>query len=276
MKNYKSTCELVNTYEILEHIMGIDGLHPHSLETVNNIFNKVIEHTKSQTGVLLDIGCGSGAGTYRLSKKTAENVMVIGIDINKASIEKANANYSGNKNLSFYHGTIEDFKEDNPNLKIIGILSISVSMFLPSIENYYQISQQILSDNGIFVDAPFVFKSLPSDEDFKLKTYNVCGCNMVMDTSESLGDKLIKVGFENVKSESKEFELMNLKILFKDYKPKSLFSNFAKNILTPPEILKHNKSTYLFKRTLGIFIFFLRNKNKYGAGIIVGYKKMAN
>ena len=56
MENVKSTCELVNTYEVLEHIMGIEGLHPHSLKTIDIIFEEVARHTSNQEGVILDVG----------------------------------------------------------------------------------------------------------------------------------------------------------------------------------------------------------------------------
>jgi ubiquinone/menaquinone biosynthesis C-methylase UbiE len=270
-----NTCELVNTYEVLEHIMGIDGLHPHSLKTIDYILNIVAEHVKNQKGVVLDIGCGSGKGTYNLSKKVSESVSIIGIDINKSSIEKASMNYSKSKNLSFYHGDLDDFRKENNTLKIIGIVAISVSMFLPDIEQFYKVSRNALSDNGIFIDAPFVFNHAHSSESFKLKTYAVCGCNMTMHTKKHLEDVLISLGFRNVKSELKKFELMDLKILFKDYPLRLLLFNFFKNSMTPPTILKTQTSRYLFKRTISIFNFFMKNKNEYGAGIIMGIKKGA-
>lgn len=268
-----STCELANTYEILEYIMGINGLHPHSLRTIDTIFNIIAEHTKNQKGIVLDVGCGSGAGTYSLSKKVSKNVSVIGIDINEFSIKKARTKFSGINNLSFYHGTQEDYRQENPKSKIIGITSISVSMFLPNIEIFYETSQNILTDGGIFVDAPFVFRDLPLSDNFKLKTYSICGCNMTMHTTKHLQTQLLKAGFNDVKSELKEFELMNLKILFNEYSPRLLFYNFFKNIVTPPKVLKTKSSTYLFKRTLKIFRFFLKNKGCFGAGIIIGLKK---
>ena len=44
----KSSCELVNTYEALEHIMGINGLHPHSLSTIDRLHSKVNKHTRNR------------------------------------------------------------------------------------------------------------------------------------------------------------------------------------------------------------------------------------
>ena len=96
---------------------------------------------------------------------------------------------------------------------------------------------------------------------------------MKMYTTKYLKQKLCKSNFKIIKSESKEFELMNLKILFKDYAPSYLFSNFTKNILNSPEVLQVKSSSYLFRRTIQMFTHFILNRNKYGAGILVGIKK---
>ena len=272
MENYNSTCELVNTYEILEHIMGIEGLHPHSLTTIDTMLDTIVKHTSDKTGVILDIGCGSGSGTYKLSKKLSKNVCVIGIDINQSSINKAKSNYSGIENLSFYHGTLEAFEKDNSETNIIGIIAISVSMFLPNTIDFYRTSHDILSENGIFVDAPFVFKYSSVSEKFKLKTYSICGCNMKMHTTEHLKNNLQESGFQNVTTEEKEFELMNLKTLSKDYTIRQLLSNFTRNIISLPAPLAGNTSWYVFRRTLSIFSSFMRNKRQYGAAIITGVK----
>ena len=276
MKKYNSSCELVNTYEILEHFMGIDGLHPHSLNTISNLFDEIAKHTKNKTGVVLDIGCGSGAGTYKLAKKLSKNVPIIGIDINELSINIAKSNYSEVNNLTFYHSSLEAFQKESLEMNIIGIISISVSMFLPNIVDFYKTSETILSENGIFIDAPFVFKSSSVSEKFKLKTYSICGCNMKMHTCEDLENNLKESGLKNLKSEVKEFELMNMKILSKDYTFKYLLSNFRRNIKTPPVVLKGNTSKYLFQRTLTIFRFFMRHKSKYGAAIIIGIKAVSH
>lgn len=273
MENVKNTCELVNTYEVLEHIMGIEGLHPHSLKTIDLIFEEVALHTNSQEGVILDVGCGSGLGSYNLSCKLSESVSIIGIDINGASIEKARANYADIENMSFYQGTLEAFHQENSDLKVIGIVSVSVSMFLPDISNFYKISHDILSDNGIFVDAPFVFQEGKTiDVVFKNKTYAVCGCNMTMKTTEQLQQFVTESGFDEIKAQTHNFELMNMNKLFKDYPFRSLISNFTKNVITPPSALAGQSSWYLLKRTLSIFSFFMKNRDNYGAGIIKAIK----
>ena len=134
MRNYSPTCELVNTYEILEHIMGIKGLHPHSLETVESIYEDIRRHTDGQEGVILDIGCGSGSGSSRLVGKLSEKVSLIGIDINERAIDTARKTYTHQNKLSFYQGSLEDFCQSHSDLNIIGVIAVSVSMFLPDID----------------------------------------------------------------------------------------------------------------------------------------------
>jgi len=276
MDKHNSTCELVNSYEILEHIMGIEGLHPHSLTTINNLFNAISKHTKDQTGVILDIGCGSGSGTHKLAKKLSENVSVIGIDISESSFNKAKSNYSEIDGLSFYHGTLEAFQKENSEMNIIGIIAISVSMFFPNTIDFYRTSEEILSENGIFIDAPFVFKFSSVSEKFKLKTYSRCGCNMKMETTEHLKNNLQESGFTNITTEEKEFELMNLKTLSKDYTIRQLLSNFRRKIFTLPVPLEGHTSWYILRRTLNTFTFFMRNRGKFGAAIIIGIKTVSN
>ena len=45
-----------------------------------------------------------------------------------------------------------------------------------------------------------------------------------------------------------------------------------KNIFVPPSSLSANSTSYLFRRTLEIFSFFMKNRNKYGASGVLGIK----
>ena len=53
-------CERINTYEVLEHVMGIRGLHPHRLSTIRDMRFKLAQHVSNNSllaeGVVLDIG----------------------------------------------------------------------------------------------------------------------------------------------------------------------------------------------------------------------------
>lgn len=98
-------CELVNTYEVLEHVMGIKGLHPHRLSTIRDMRVKLVRHVTNNEqlsgGVVLDIGCGSGAGTSELAAMLADGREVIGLDINQHAIETASKQYAAIPNLRF-------------------------------------------------------------------------------------------------------------------------------------------------------------------------------
>ena len=275
METYrKSSCELVNTYEALEHIMGINGLHPHSLSTIEQLHIKLANHTKNRQGVILDIGCGSAYGTYNLSRILPEGVSIIGIDINETAIDKARKQFRHQKNVSFFLGTLEDFCESHKQYNVIGIISVSVSMFLDCTRTFYQTANEVLDEGGIFIDAPFVFNSDHKylSEQFKYRTYQACGCNMAMYTTSELESFMSGANFNHVICKENEFELMNLSTLFQDYSPTYLFTEFINNVRNPPVPLESNSSWYLFRRTLGIFSFFMRYRSKFGAAEIIGIK----
>ncbi len=272
---YTPTCELVNTYEILEHVMGMDGLHPHSLTTIDMLHKKLAGHAVGKNGVVIDIGCGSAHGTHQLSHLLPDDVSIIGVDVNPDAISKARMNYSDRSNMAFYLGTLEQFSKEHPDLNVIGIISVSVSMFMPNTKSFYQSVHEMLADGGMFIDAPFVFKGEKTTalcETFKKKTYEVCGCNMKMNTANELHGFMQDTDFKKIEVNENEFELMNMGILFHDYSAVKLISNFIKNTFSPPASLSANSTSYLFGRTLGIFSFFMKNRNKYGASNVIGIK----
>jgi SAM-dependent methyltransferase len=272
---YTGTCELVNTYEILEHVMGIDGLHPHSLTTIDMLHKKLADHTHGKQGVVVDIGCGSAHGTHKLSCLLPDNVSVIGLDVNPVAISKARENYSEQSNMEFYLGSLEQFCRENPDLNVIGIISVSVSMFMPNTKSFYQTVHTMLADGGMFIDAPFVFKGDKTAalcETFRNKTYSICGCNMKMNTTNELYEFMQDNDFKKIETNENDFELMNMSILFHDYSPVKLISSFIKNIFVPPSSLSANSTSYLFARTLEIFSFFMKNRKKFGASGVIGIK----
>jgi len=272
---YTGTCELVNTYEILEHVMGMDGLHPHSLTTIDMLHKKMADHVVGKKGVVVDVGCGSAHGTHKLSHLLPDDVSIVGVDVNPDAINKAQANYSDQSNMEFYLGSMEQFSKEHPDLNVIGIISVSVSMFMPNTKSFYQSVYEMLADGGMFIDAPFVFKGEETTaicETFKKKTYEVCGCNMKMNTANELQGFMQDTDFKKIEVNENEFELMNMGILFHDYSAVKLISNFIKNTFSPPPSLSANSTSYLFGRTLGIFSFFMKNRNKYGASNVIGIK----
>lgn len=269
-----ATCELVNTYEILEHVMGIDGLHPHSLSTIDDFIRRFIARLPDGPGIVLDIGCGNGLHTRSISKYLPKAVSITGIDINKIAISEAIEGHEAQDGLSFFHGTLEEFYAQQSDQRIVGIIMVSVSMFMPALHAFYATALGILEEGGVLADAPFLFKqhSTVVPNSFKAQTYAICGCNMNMYSRAELEEKMKAVGFSVVESGEGEFELMNLACLFKDYPAWRLIGNFIKNILKPKFPLDHVSRQYLLGRTLKIFDFFMRNRKRYSAGHVLAVK----
>lgn len=271
-------CERVNTYEVLEHIMGIRGLHPHRLSTIRDMRFKLAQHVSNNNllaeGVVLDIGCGSGAGTCELATQLSNGQRVIGLDINSQALDSARKMYGALPNLNFYHGDINAFLQDNPGIKIAGVICISVTMFIQNLGSFYKNIYHSLMDAGMFIDAPFMFRdsNFLVPDDFCSRTYGVCGCNMQMFKLPELNKLLNDAGFSKTDCVEHDFDLMKLKILFKDYPAKYLLGNFFRNVMSPPSYLGSITSRYLARRTLSIFLFFLRNRNKYASGEISAIK----
>ena len=271
-------CELVNTYEVLEHVMGIRGLHPHRLNTIRDMRVKLVRHVSNAIsladGVVLDIGCGSGAGTCELASMFANGQRVIGIDIDSRAIEVARKLYSSVPNLSFYHGDLQNLLADNPGLKISSAIGISVSMFIPDVQEFYKRIYHSLLEGGLFIDAPFMFRNIDDSvpEEFCCSTYAVCGCNMKMFQSRKLKTIIHDAGFSNVDCVEHDFDLMKLSVLFGDYPARYLVGNFFRNVISPPAHFGTISSRYLFTRTLKIFLFFWRNRRRYASGEFVAMK----
>jgi SAM-dependent methyltransferase len=273
-----SRCELVNTYEVLEHVMGISGLHPHRLDAIRamreKLVNHVMNHAPLKEGVVLDIGCGSGVGTRELATMVTNGQRVIGVDINGHAIENAKRLHADRENLSFYHGDLRSLLAGNPDLKISAAICVSVSMFISDVGDFYSGVYSALLDGGIFIDAPFMFRNEDGQdsEEFKIRTYAVCGCNMKMFHHHQLKDKLHEAGFSNIECIEHDFDLMKFPVLFSDYRPRYLFGNFFKNVVSPPAHFSGITSRYIFSRTLEIFMFFLKHRQRYAGGEFVTVK----
>lgn len=265
-------CERINTYEILEHVLGIDGLHPHRLEVVRKMREKIAYHLNGmillEKGVVLDIGCGSGSSAYELALLLNNEHQVIGIDINRYAISKAKSLFADQENLSFYHGDLFSYLAEYPEQKLAAAICISVSMFIHDLAEFYSKINQSLIDGGIFIDAPFMFRdsetSLP--EKFKHDTYAVCGCSMNMMEHSQIKKIFQGAGFLKLTSFEHDFDLMNFPVLFNDYPLRYLVNNFFKNIIMPSKYFGNISSFYLFWRTMKILFFFVKNKNKYASG----------
>ncbi len=227
-------------------------------------------HPDLAAGVVLDIGCGSGAGTAQPASLLNPRQKVIGLDINAQAIHKATARHAAQANLSFHHGDFDAFLRDHPDLRIAGILCISVSMFLPDVQAFYQRACAALMPGGMFSQ-----QRRRKNEAFAARTYAMCGCNMKMLQQDGLQNMMQEAGFSRVDSHAHEFELMKLSRLFTDYPAKRLIGNFFRNVRHPPGYFAGTKSSYLLRRTISIFLFFMKNRTRFASGTFIGIKSHA-
>ena len=69
------------------------------------IFDTLLEKVDIKPGLkIIDIGCGTGNNSFKLSKMVGDNGMVVAIDPIKERIETARKSYGSSKNLRFEEG----------------------------------------------------------------------------------------------------------------------------------------------------------------------------
>lgn len=119
-------------------------------ELVNNFSNKNF--------TVLDIGCGEGFGAYLLSER---NGLVVGIDIDKTTIEKARNKYQRN-NLIFEVG---DALNLNVKRSFDLICALQVIEHVDDDKKFLSQIKQLLKPSGIFiVSTPNKMISSPKTE----------------------------------------------------------------------------------------------------------------
>lgn len=93
---------------------------------------------------IIDVGCGTGYGTYELSTKAKK---IVGVDISPEAIDYANENYY-NHNLSYI---CHDSKQMNLEEKFELAVSFEVIEHIDSVEMYLESIKKCLSPEGIFI-----------------------------------------------------------------------------------------------------------------------------
>ncbi|MEW6417128.1 MAG: class I SAM-dependent methyltransferase [Nitrospirota bacterium] len=119
-------------------IAAENGLHPkHRLMN----YHKFFVDNVSANDMVLDIGCGNGALTYDLAKKTK---YVYGIDINAKNIEYARKKYNTN-NITYIVGDATEY-EFNDKFDVIVLSNV-----LEHIENRIDFLLEIADLSNIFL-----------------------------------------------------------------------------------------------------------------------------
>ncbi len=89
-----------------------------SSQMANERLTKAVFDTVSLAGkVVLDVGCGDGAYTYRYLTKSKPK-QIIGFDISNEAIKAAQKKYTGIKNVVFYSGDIYNLEQKHTKADI--------------------------------------------------------------------------------------------------------------------------------------------------------------
>lgn len=111
---------------------------------------------------ILDVGCGSGYGTYYLSQSNALSIK--GIDSKTESIEFAQSNYKNN-NLTFENQSIELFSRSNQKFDLIICFEI-----IEHVENQIDFIKNCI--NNLSKNGVILFSTPNAEKNIILKTKN--------------------------------------------------------------------------------------------------------
>lgn len=103
----------------------------------------LIEEINNAKGIALDIGCGTGEFTEKLSKKVSK---VYGIDLSPVMIEEAKKRHL-EENIEY---TVQDFYELDEEVKYDYIISIATFHHL-DLDSALPKIKRILKDNGVLI-----------------------------------------------------------------------------------------------------------------------------
>lgn len=95
---------------------------------------------------VLDIACGTGYGTYMLSKKAEE---VVGIDISNEAIQFANSNYGGD-NIKYFVQDANDLSSLHEGTFDV-VVSFETIEHLKDYDNFLAEIKRILHDDGMLI-----------------------------------------------------------------------------------------------------------------------------
>jgi len=146
---------------------------------------------------VLDLGSGAGIDVFLAANKVGENGHVIGVDMTKEMIERAEkiAKENGYKNVEFRHGEIENLPiKDNTVDVIISNCVINLS---PDKFQTFKEAFRVLKPGGRLLVSDLVTKGvLPDDIKKSFNAWSECIAG-ALEKNEYL-DTIKKVGFHNV------------------------------------------------------------------------------
>ncbi|MBM4158324.1 MAG: arsenite methyltransferase [Ignavibacteria bacterium] len=176
---------------------------------------------------VLDLGAGAGIDAFIVSKLTGESGKVIGLDLTKEMVKKANSNKVrfGIKNVDFLLGEIENIPLESESVDVV--ISNCVLNLVPDKVKAFSEIMRVLKPGGHFSISDIVTTSkLPSFMNRIVELYTGCIAGAI-EKEKYIG--IIKnIGFKNIKI-NREYNII-------------LPSGYLKKYLKNNEIVKFEKS----------------------------------
>lgn len=124
---------------------------------------------------VLDLGSGAGMDCFLAANKVGQNGHVIGVDMTKEMIEKANQNAKkyDYKNVEFRLGEIEDLPVDDESIDVI--ISNCVLNLVPCKRTAFKQARRVLKQEGkMFVSDIVLLEEISKEE--REDENLICGC----------------------------------------------------------------------------------------------------
>jgi arsenite methyltransferase len=158
---------------------------------------------------VLDLGSGGGIDVFLASKKVGPHGKVIGVDMTKEMLEKAEASALkyGYSNVEFRLGEIENLPIEDETID--AIISNCVINLSPDKLKVFQEAYRVLKPNGRLMVSDIVTQGeLPEDVRKSFDAWAGCIAG-ALEKSEYL-DTIKRAGFKNIKIISEKAYAMNL------------------------------------------------------------------
>ncbi len=156
------------------------------------------EHAKIKEGdTVLDLGSGAGNDVFVARSIVGEAGAVIGVDMTKAMIDKANENKQklGYANVNFVLGEIENLPIEDNSIDVA--VSNCVMNLVPDKNKAYEETYRVLKPNGHFNMSDIVLKGeLP--EGIKQAAEMYAGCISGAMQKQDYLEVIEKAGFKNI------------------------------------------------------------------------------
>lgn len=170
---------------------------------------------------VLDLGSGGGFDCFLASKSVGENGKVIGVDMTPEMVSKARANKEKGKfsNTEFRLGEIENLPIDDESIDVI--ISNCVINLSPEKEKVFVEALRVLKPGGRLAISDIV-ATAEFPEELKNDLSLFCGCMTGSVSIVELESIMKKVGFSDIKIESKD----KSREFIKDWRPGTGIENY--------------------------------------------------